>query len=67
MIIGVERIDDLIEIIQAAAAKDSGNLEKYEESLKLRAPAKLKLVNIAKRANQRRVTFQDRKRLDDKS
>lgn len=67
MIIGVERIDDLIEIIQAAAAKDSGNLEKYEESLKLRAPAKLKLVNIAKRAHQRRVGFQNRKRLDDKS
>ena len=67
MIIGVERVDDLIEIIQAAASKDSGNLEKYEEALKLRAPAKLNLVNIAKRAHNRRIKFQRRNLPDSKS
>ena len=56
MIIGVEQIDDLIEIIKAAAAKDSGNLEEYEKNLKRTAPAKLKLVSIAKKARQRRIT-----------
>ena len=58
MIIGVEQIDDLIEIIKAAAAKDSGNLDEYEKSLKLRAPTKLKLVNIAKQADRRRIASQ---------
>ena len=56
MIIGVEQIDDLIEIIKAAAAKDSGNLEEYEKNLKRTAPAKLNLVSIAKKARQRRIT-----------
>lgn len=58
MIIGVEQIDDLIEIIKAAAAKDSGNLDEYEKSLKLRASAKLNLVNIAKQADRRRIASQ---------
>lgn len=55
MIIGVKQIDDLIEIIKAAAAKDSGNLEQYEEKIKLKMPAKLNLVDIAKKADRRRI------------
>ncbi len=55
MILNVEQIDDLIEIIKAAAAKDSGNLDKYEDALKLKAPSKLKLAKIAKKAQQRRI------------
>ena len=62
MIIGVEQIDDLIDIIMAAAAKDSGNLEEFEERLKSHTPHKLKLINIAKKA-QKRIPNKNRKLL----
>ncbi len=62
MIIGVERIDDLIDIIMAAAAKDAGNLEEFEEKLKLKAPNKLKLIDIAKKS-QKRIKHNNRKLL----
>lgn len=61
MIIGIEQISDLIEIIKASAAKDSGSLDKYEETLKLREPSKLKLIPIAKKAEERRKIAIDRK------
>ncbi len=67
MIIGVEQIDDLIEIIKAAAAKDSGNLEEYESSLKLREPKKLKLLKIAKQAHTRRIAAKKQNLLNNKS
>ena len=54
MVIGVERIDDLVDIIMAAAAKDSGHLYELEEKLKKTAPNKLKLIEIAKKAEQRK-------------
>jgi hypothetical protein len=54
MVIGVERIDDLVDIIMAAAAKDSGHLDDLEEKLKKSAPNKLKLIEIAKKADTRR-------------
>jgi hypothetical protein len=54
MIIGVEQIDDLVDIIMAAAAKDSGHLDDLEEKLKKSAPSKLKLIEIAKKAEQRK-------------
>jgi len=54
MVIGVEKIDDLVNIIMAAAAKDSGHLDELEEKLKISAPNKLKLIDIAKKAEQRR-------------
>jgi len=54
MVIGVERVDDLVDIIMAAAAKDSGHLDDLEEKLKRSAPNKLKLVEIAKKAEQRK-------------
>lgn len=63
MIIGVEQIDDLIDIISAAAAKDAGNLEELEEKIKLKAPSKLKLIDIAKKS-QRRVGYKNRKLLN---
>jgi hypothetical protein len=54
MVIGVERIDDLVDIIMAAAAKDSGHLDDLEEKLKTSAPNKLTLIEIAKKAEQRK-------------
>jgi hypothetical protein len=54
MIIGVEKIDDLVDIIMAAAAKDSGHLDELEEKLKKTAPNKLNLIEIAKKAEQRK-------------
>jgi len=54
MVIGVERVDDLVDIIMAAAAKDSGHLDDLEEKLKTSAPNKLKLIEIAKKAETRK-------------
>jgi hypothetical protein len=54
MIIGVDKIEDLLDIILAVAAKDSGKLDDLEEKLKLTAPNKLKLVEIARKAKQRK-------------
>jgi len=54
MIIGVERIEDLVDIIMAAAAKDSGHLDDLEEKLKVTAPNKLRLIDIARKAEQRK-------------
>ena len=64
MVIGIERVDDLVDIILAAAAKDSGHLDDLEEKLKTSAPNKLKLIEIAKKANQRRRLGGDRKLLE---
>jgi hypothetical protein len=63
MIIGVERIDDLVDIIMAAAAKDSGHLDDLEEKLKKTAPNKLKLIEIAKKAEQRKRLGGDNRKL----
>jgi hypothetical protein len=54
MVIGVERIDDLLDIIMAAAAKDSGHLDDLEAKLRKSAPNKLKLIELAKKAEQRK-------------
>jgi hypothetical protein len=54
MVIGVEKIDDLVDIIMVAAAKDSGHLDDLEKKLKVTAPNKLKLIEIAKKADARR-------------
>jgi hypothetical protein len=63
MVIGIERVDDLVDIIMAAAAKDSGHLDDLEEKLKTSAPNKLKLVEIAKKADQRKRLGGDNRRL----
>jgi hypothetical protein len=54
MVIGVERVDDLVDIIMAAAAKDSGHLDELAEKIKKTAPNKLNLIDIAKMAEQRK-------------
>lgn len=65
LIIGVDKVEELIEIIKAAAAKDSGNLEKYELALKDSSPAKLKLIDIAKKAaSRKRLADQSAPRLN---
>ncbi|GBU23296.1 hypothetical protein R80B4_03213 [Fibrobacteres bacterium R8-0-B4] len=63
MVIGVERVDDLVDIIMAAAAKDSGHLDDLEEKLKKSAPNKLKLVEIAKKAEQRKFLGKNNQKL----
>jgi len=63
MVIGVERIDDLVDIIVAAAAKDSGHLDDLEAKLKKIAPNKLKLIEVAKKAEMRKMLGNERKLL----
>jgi hypothetical protein len=63
MVIGVERVDDLVDIIMAAAAKDSGHLDDLEEKLKASAPSKLKLIEVAKRADKRKHLGEDSRKL----
>jgi hypothetical protein len=54
MIIGIDKVEDLLDVILAAAAKDSGHLDDLEEKLKTTAPNKLKLIEIARNAEQRK-------------
>ena len=54
MVIGVENIDDLVDIIKASAAKDSGHLDDLEKKMKSASPGKLKLIEVARRAEQRK-------------
>lgn len=56
MIIGIEEVNDLIEIIKASAAKDAGVLEEYESSMKTKTTnsRKLELIEISKNANVRK-------------
>ncbi len=54
MVIGIESIDDLVDIIKTSAAKDSGNLDDLEEKMKKTSPTKLKLIEIARKAEQRK-------------
>ncbi len=56
LIIGIDEISDLLEIIKASAAKDAGVLEEYETSIsKSTSKKKLELIEISKRANQRKL------------
>jgi len=52
MVIGIESIDDLVDIIKASAAKDSGHLDDLEK--KTTSPSKLKLIEFARKAEQRK-------------
>ena len=54
MVIGVERIEDLVDVILAAAAKDSGNLDDLEKKMKGASPKKLNLIQIAREADNRK-------------
>ncbi|HXE42848.1 MAG TPA: hypothetical protein VN516_07470 [Candidatus Baltobacteraceae bacterium] len=54
MVIGVENIDDLLDIIKASAAKDSGHLDDLEKEMRTTSPSKLKLIAVARAAEQRK-------------
>ena len=54
MIIGVDRIEDLLDIIMASAAKDSGHLDDLEKKIKITNPNKLKLIEVARKASIRK-------------
>ena len=49
MAITIENINDLLDIIQTAAAKDGGKLEEFAKTVS-REPRKLKLIEMAKKA-----------------
>ena len=53
MVIGVDSIDDLVDIIKASAAKDSGHLDDLEEKMKATSSSKLKLIEVARKAEHR--------------
>jgi len=65
MIIGIQEVGDLIEIIKASAAKDAGVLDEYEASIsKSTSKKKLELIEISKKANQRKLENSNRLRLE---
>lgn len=54
MAITVERVDDLLDIILTAAAKDGGKLEEFAKTV-AHEPQKLKLIAMAKKAEIRLI------------
>lgn len=63
MIIGVEEIEDLVEIIKASAAKDSGTLDEYEKMIKKTTPLQLRLIEVAKKADHRKAIASKKQKL----
>lgn len=64
MILGIQNVNDLVDIIKASAAKDSGHLDDLEKKMKASSPSKLKLIEVARKAEQRKKLGGDeRKRL----
>lgn len=55
MAITVENVGDLLDIILTAAAKDGGKLEEFAKTVS-REPQKLKLIEMAKKAETRLLT-----------
>ncbi|MCB9192636.1 MAG: VWA domain-containing protein [Flavobacteriales bacterium] len=54
MVIGIDNIEDLVDIIRASAAKDSGRLDDLEKEMKSKSPSKLKLIDVARKAEKRK-------------
>ena len=54
MVLGVQNIEDLVDIIKASAAKDSGHLDDLEKKMKTTSPNKLKLIEVARKAEHRK-------------
>lgn len=54
MAITIEKVDDLLDIILTAAAKDGGKLEEFAKTIS-REPQKLKLIEMAKKAEIRLI------------
>ncbi len=63
MVIGIENIEDLVDIIRASAAKDSGHLDDLEKKMKATSPSKLKLIEVARKAEQRKKLGGDDRKL----
>lgn len=62
MALNIENVDDLIDIIITAAAKDAGKLDDLEAKIKSE-PKKLKLIDVAKKAEQRRISAGKQRKL----
>ena len=60
MVLGIRNIEDLVDIIKASAAKDSGHLDDLEQKMKTSSPNKLKLIEVARKAEQRKKLGGDR-------
>lgn len=63
MVIGIENIEDLVDIIKASAAKDSGHLDDLEKEMKSNSPSKLKLIEVARKAQHRKNLGGDERKL----
>ena len=63
MVMGIENIEALVEIIKASAAKDSGHLDDLEKNTKEMTPKKLKLIEIARKADNRKQLGQNNSKL----
>jgi hypothetical protein len=63
MVLGIRNIEDLVDIIKASAAKDSGHLDDLEKKMKTTSPSKLKLIEIARKAEQRRRLGGDERKM----
>lgn len=62
MTLGIENIDDLLDIIITSAAKDAGKLDDLESKIKSE-PRKLNLVKIAKKALNRKLNSTNQRKL----
>ena len=64
MVVGIQNIEYLFDIINAFVAKDSGHLDYLEKNMKAISSNKLKLIEVARKAQQRKKLGGDeRKRL----
>lgn len=63
MVLGIQNIEDLVDIIKASAAKDSGHLDDLEKNMKATSPNKLKLIEVARKAEKRRKIGGDERKM----
>lgn len=63
MVLGIQNIEDLVDIIKASAAKDSGHLDDLEKNMKATSPNKLKLIEVARKAQQRKNLGGDERKM----
>lgn len=63
MVLGIQNIEDLVDIIKASAAKDSGHLDDLEKNMKTTSPNKLKLIEVARKAQQRKNLGGDERKM----
>jgi hypothetical protein len=63
MVLCIQNIEDLVDIIKASAAKDSGHLDDLEKNMKATSPNKLKLIEVARKAQQRKNLGGDERKM----